>query len=140
MKKISSPFTPILKYFIPWSTFALLGIGMFAAINNEESSLAIATLIIGIPVVAFMRAMLMDLRTVHLDVANQRLYIGNKKTEIVNFDDIVEILLPSTPPYIVSVKTNRKFSFGKRLMFIPNEHPMFLKEIDKSLNIKTRTP
>lgn len=138
MKQISSSFTPFLKYFLPWTIITVLIIGTIAAIIGGQFGLALAVLIIGTVVVAFMRTMFMDLKKVFLDKEKRLLIVKDSTEESIPYDDIKEILRPWTPPYIATVRLTKHYSFGKIFTFVPQGHPMFWEDYDEDLKSKMR--
>ena len=75
MKQISSNFTPLIKYILPWTIITMLTVGTIAAFMGGQFGLAFGVIIIGTLVVGFMRTMLMDLKKVFLDKENKLLII-----------------------------------------------------------------
>lgn len=139
MKQISSSFTPFLKYILPWTVITVLTIGTITAIIGGQFGLALAVIIIGTVVVAFMRTMLMDLKKVFLDKENKILIVKGSTEESIPYADIKEILRPWTPPYIATVRLTKDYSFGKTFTFVPEGHPMFWENYDEDLKSKMRT-
>jgi hypothetical protein len=84
----------------------------------------------------FMRAMLMDLKTVFLDKENKRLIV--KGAESIPYAEVREILRPWTPPYIATVTLGKRYSFGNTFTFVPDGHPLFWEDYDEELNVKIR--
>jgi len=138
MKKISSDFTPLLKYILPWTIITMLTIGTIAAFIGGQFGLAFGVIVIGTVVVGFMRTMLMDLKKVFLDKENKLLIVKGSTEESIPYDDIREILRPWTPPYIATVQLTKHYSFGKTFTFIPAGHPMSWDNYDEDLKTKIR--
>ena len=75
MKQISSDFTPLLKYILPWTIIILLTTGTITAFFRGQFSLAFGVIIIGTVVIGFMRTMLMGLKKVYLDRENKLIVV-----------------------------------------------------------------
>lgn len=138
MKQISSDFTPLLKYILPWTIIIILTIGTIAAFLGGQFGLAFGVIIIGTVVVGFMRTMIMGLKKVYLDKENKLMIVKGTTEESIPYADIKEILRPWTPPYIATVKLTKDYSFGKDFTFIPDGHPMFWDKYDEDLEKKVR--
>src|SRR5689334_15752338 len=119
MKQISSDFTSLLKYILPWTIIIMLTIVTIAAFIGAQFGLAFGVIIIGTVVVGFMKTMLMDLKRVFLDKENKLLIVKGSIEESIPYDDIKEILRPWTPPYIATVQLTKHYSFGNTFTFIP---------------------
>jgi len=138
MKRISSEFTPVVKYVIPWTIILVLLFGIIAAFAGGQFYLALAIIFIGTPIVGFIRTMLMSLKHVFLDKKNKLLIVHGGVEELIPYADVKEILRPWTPPYLVTVSLNKNYSFGATFVFVPNEHPLFWDEYDEDLKAKVR--
>jgi len=138
MKKISSDFTPLLKYILPWTIIIIVTTGTIAAFIGGQSSLAFGAIVIGTVVVGFMRTMLMGLKKVYLDSENKLMVVKGTTEESIPYADIKEILRPWTPPYIATVKLTKNYSFGNDFTFIPDGHPMEWDDYDEDLKQKIR--
>lgn len=138
IRKISSDFTPIMKYVFPWTIILLLTLVTIAAFTGGQFYIGIAVIIIGTPIVGFMRTMLMDLKKVFLDKENKMIIVKGSTHEPIPFDDIKEILRPWTPPYIVTVKLTKDYSFGNTFTFVPEGHPLFWDNYGEDLKTKIR--
>jgi len=138
MKQISSDFTPLLKYILPWTIIVILTIGTIAAFIGGQFSLAFGVIIVGTVIVGFMRTMLMDLKKVFLDKENKLMIVKGSTDESIPYDDIKEILRPWTPPYIATVQLTKDYSFGKTFTFVPEGHPLFWDSYDEDLKGKIR--
>ena len=138
MKQISSDFTPLLKYILPWTIIIILTTGTIAAFIGGQFSLALGAIVIGTVVVGFMRTMLMGLKKVYLDRENKLMIVKGTTEESIPYADIKEILRPWTPPYIATVKLTKNYSFGNDFTFIPDGHPMEWDNYDADLQQKIR--
>lgn len=138
MKQISSDFTPLLKYILPWTIIMVLTTGTIAAFVGGQFYLAIGIIIIGTPIVGFIKAMLMSLKNVFLDREKKLLIIKGSTEESIPYADIKEILRPWTPPYIATVQLTKDYSFGKSFTFVPKGHPLFWDNYDDDLKTKVR--
>lgn len=138
VKQISSAFTPFLKYILPWSIIIILAAGIIVSFASGQFGLAIGVIVIGTVVVGFTRTMLMDLKKVFLDKENRLLIVKGPSEESIPYEDIKEILRPSTPPYIAIVRLNKDYSFGKTFTFAPAGHPVFWDNYDDNLKSKIR--
>lgn len=138
MKQISSTFTPLLKYILPWTIIILLSTGAIAAFIRGQFSLAFGVIGIGTVLVGFMKTMLMGLKKVYLDSENKLMIVRGKTAESIPYVDIKEIVRPWTPPYIATVKLRKSYSFGSDFTFIPDGHSMFWNKYDEDLEQKVR--
>lgn len=80
----------------------------------------------------------MDLKKVFLDKENRQLIVKGSIEESIPFEDINEILIPWTPPYIATIKVIKDYSFGKIFTFVPEGHPRFWDKHFKDLKEKIR--
>lgn len=138
MKQISSDFTPLLKHILPWTIIILLTIGTIAALFGGQFYLTIAIIIVGTPIIGFMRTMLMGLKKVFVDKERKLIIVKGQTDESIPFEDIKEILKPWTPPYIATVQLSRDYSFGKTFTFVPAGHPISWDNYYKDLKAKIR--
>jgi hypothetical protein len=138
MKQISSDFTPILKYILPWAIIIIFISGMIGALITRQFGLAFGLIIIGAVVIGFIRTILMDLKKVFLDKENRQLIVKSSIEESIPFEDVKEILIPWTPPYITTIKVIKDYSFGKTFTFIPEGHPRFWDKHFKDLKERIR--
>lgn len=138
LKQISSEFTPLLKYVLPWTTIVLLTGGTIAAFIGGQFIVAFGVIVIGAPVIGFMRTMLMGLTKVYLDRENKLIVVKGTTEESIPYTVIKEILKPWTPPHIATVALTKSYSFGNDFTFIPGGHPMEWDDYDDDLKQKIR--
>ena len=138
MKQISSDFTPLLQYVLPWTIIIMFTIGTIAAFVEGQFSVAFGAMIVGTVVVGFMRTMFMDLKKVLLDTENRLMIVKGRTEESIPYADIHEILRPWTPPYIATVTLNKDYSFGKIFTFVPDGHLISWDNYDEDLKKKIR--
>ena len=138
MKQISSNLTPLLKYVLPWTIIIILIVGTIAAFLTGQFYLGVGVIVIGAPVVGFLRTMLMQLKNVFIDKEHKLLIVKGATDESIPYDDIKEILNPWTPPYITTVQVTKEYSFGKTFTFLPDGHSISWDNYDDSLKTKIR--